>query len=228
VVSIGWVGYSRGLRYDLAGLGELCRQRGILFVVDVTQGAGGLELDLRRTLCDLLACSAYKWMLGPYGVGFAYVAPELAARLTPANVNWMAIAGAEDFNRVADRDLELVPEARRFDRNEAASFFDLSGATAAAGYLAEVTPGAIERHVRALLDRLIAGLPAGWRVVSPLDDAEQANILSIAGETQEATANLFARLTAAGIRPALRENAVRFSPNIYNTEEEIDRVLERL
>jgi cysteine desulfurase/selenocysteine lyase len=228
VVSVGWVSYSNGLRYDLAGLGELCRERGILFAVDATQGAGGLDFDLGRTPCDLLACSGYKWMLGPYGLSFACLTPELAARLVPANINWMAVRGAEDFNRLADCDLELVPGARRFDRNEAASFLDTAGATAAALYLAEVTPRAVESHVRALLDRLLAGLPPGFRTVSALAPEKRSNLLSIAAPTPEATRETFDRLLAAGIRPSLREGAIRFSPHVYNTEGEIDRVLELL
>jgi selenocysteine lyase/cysteine desulfurase len=228
VVSVGWVSYSSGLRYDLAALGELCRSRGILFAVDGTQGVGGLAFDLARTPCDLLACSGYKWLLGPYGLGFAWLAPELSERLVPANINWMAVRGAEDFNRLADRDLELVPGARRFDRNEAASFLDTAGATASARYLAEITPEAVEAHVHALLDRLLAGLPPAFRAVSSLQSGERSNLLSIAAATPEATRSAFDRLVEAGVRGSLRERAIRFSPHVYNTEKEIDRVLELL
>jgi cysteine desulfurase/selenocysteine lyase len=228
VVSVGWVSYSSGLRYDLAALGELCREHGVLFAVDATQGVGGLDFDLARTPCDLLACSGYKWMLGPYGLSFAWLKPELSERLVPANINWMAVRGAEDFSRLADRGLELVPGARRFDRNEAASFLDTAGATAAALYLTEVTPRAIEAHVRVLLDRLVAGLPAGFRAVSALEPELRSNLLSIAAPDPEDTRSAFDRLVEAGIRPSRREGAIRFAPHVYNTEGEIDRVLELL
>jgi selenocysteine lyase/cysteine desulfurase len=228
VVSVSWVSFSSGLRYDLAGLGEICRARGILFAVDGTQGVGGLDFDLSRTPCDLLACSGYKWMLGPYGLGFAWIAPELSERLVPANVNWMAVRGAEDFNRFADNDLEWVPGARRFDRNEAASFLDTAGATAAALYLAEVTPAAVEAHVRALLDRLLAGLPPGFHTMSDLQPEKRSNLLSIAAATPEATRQVFDRLTESGVRPSLRQGAIRLSPHVYNAAEEIDLVLELL
>ncbi|HTQ79768.1 MAG TPA: aminotransferase class V-fold PLP-dependent enzyme, partial [Thermoanaerobaculia bacterium] len=228
VVSVGWVSFSTGLRYDLAALSALCGERGILFAVDGTQGIGGLELSLAATPCDLLACSGYKWLLGPYGLGFAWLRPELAERLVPANTNWMAVRGAEDFNRLADRPLEWAPGARRFDRNETASFFDTAGATAAVEYLLEVTPRAVESHVRTLLDRLLAGLPAGYRPVSALGEGQRSNILSIAAAAPEATHQAFDRLTAAGIRASRREGAIRFSPHLYNTEDEIDRVLELL
>src|SRR5262249_36743801 len=153
-----------------------------------------------------------------------WIAPELSARLVPANVNWMAVRGAEDFNRLADCDLELVPGARRFDRNEAASFLDTAGATASALYLAAVTPRAVEAHVRALHDRLPAGLPRRFRPVSALAPEKRSNLLSIAAESPEVTRDAFDRLVTAGIRTGLREGAIRISPHLYNTAEDIDRV----
>jgi selenocysteine lyase/cysteine desulfurase len=225
VVSVGWVSYRTGRRRDLAALGELCRARGALFVVDGTQGVGGLHLDLAAAPCDLLACSGYKWLLAPYGVGFARLAPELADRLVPHNVNWFRVAGAEDFNRLSDCALELVPGAPRFDKNAPASFFDVAGATASADYLADVTPRAVEEHVRGLLDRLIAGLPAGYTTVGSLAPEHRSNILCIAAAAPEATRQAYERLQGGGVIASLREDAIRFSPGIYNTERDIDRVL---
>ncbi len=228
VLAAGWVSYRTGRRRDLAGLGELCRSRGALFVVDGTQGVGGLALDLAATPCDLLACSGYKWMLGPYGTGFAYLAPDLAARLVPHNVNWFRVAGAEDFNRLAERPLDLVPGAARFDKNAPAAFFDMAGAAAATEYLAEVTPSAVEAHVRGLLDRLLARLPSCFQPLGPLTRERRSNILCIAAATEEATRAAHARLRQGGVVASLREGAIRLSPGIYNTEADVDRVLELL
>lgn len=225
VVSVEWVSYSSGRRRDLAALGALCREHGALFVVDGTQGVGGLRLDLAATPCDLLACSAYKWMLAPYGVGFACLTPELADRLVPHNVNWFRVEGAEDFSRLSACALTLVPGARRFDKNAPASFFDVAGATASTEYLTEVTPAAIEEHVRGLLDRLVAGLPAGFSAVGSLAAGDRSNILCIAAASPQATREAYGCLRAAGVVVSLREAAVRISPGIYNTVDDVDRVL---
>lgn len=224
VVSVGWINYSTGLRYDLEALSRLCRERDALLVVDGTQGIGGLAFDLRETPCDVLACSGYKWLLGPYGIGFAYLRPEVAERLTVRNISWLAIVGAEDFSRLSNCELELVDTARRFDKNETASFINVAAATAAAEYILEVTPEAIESHVTALLDRLIERLPEGFRPVSDLTPARRSNIFCFAHEAPQRTEAAFRRLEEAGIVASLREAAIRVSPNIYNTEEEIDRV----
>jgi selenocysteine lyase/cysteine desulfurase len=228
VVSVEWVSYRTGRRRDLAGLGALCRESGALFVVDGTQGVGGLALDLAATPCDLLACSGYKWMLGPYGIGFAYLTPALADRLVPHNVNWFRVEGAEDFSRLGDCALELVRGASRFDKNAPAAFFDLAGATASAEYLAGVTPRAIEEHVRGLLDRLIAGLPAGYSPAGSLQPEHRSNILCFTAESEEATRRAYARLREAGMIVSLRDGAVRVSPCIYNADEDVDRLLAEL
>lgn len=225
VIAVGWVNYSNGRRRNLAALRRFTRERDILLVVDATQGLGGLELDLASADPDLLACSGYKWLLGPYGVGFAYIAPRFAEQLTVRNISWLAIVGAEDFSRLSDCDLELVADARRFDKNETASFFNLSGATAAVEYLRQVGPATVEAHVRGLHDRLLAGLPAGYRAVSPLAPGRRSNILCFAAATPEATRAAYQRITAANIVVSLREAAIRVSPHLYNTSGEIDRLL---
>lgn len=228
VVSMSWVRYSDGRRLNIAEVGELCRSRGVLFVVDGSQGIGGLRFDLSATPCDVLACSGYKWLLGPYGLGFAYVAPELGERLALGNINWFSIKGAEDFNKLSECELDLVPGARRFDINETANFINLAAGTAALRYLRGITPAAIVRHVRGLLDRLVDGLPRGFRVTGDLSADARSNLLCVSAESDEATESAFQRLAERRVVVSRREGTLRFSPHLYNGEDEIDRALDAL
>ncbi len=228
VVSLSWVTYSLGRRLDVAEIGRECRRRGVIFVIDGSQGIGGLPFDLNETPCDLLACSGYKWMLGPYGLGFTYVDPELGWRLKLANINWMSIDGAHDFNRLGQCELKMVPGASRFDVNETANFFNLAAGTAALRYLNEVGPAAVERHVRALQDRLIDGLPTRIHVASDLSESRRSNLLCLAGESEGDVDRAFERLRASKVIVSRREGRIRFSPHLYNTEQQIDRALESL
>ena len=149
-------------------------------------------------------------------------------RLALGNVNWFSIEGARDFNRLSECRLEYVPGAIRFDVNETASFITVETATASLEYLSEITVGAVEEHVRTLLDRLIDGLPGGFQPVGDLRQEHRSNILCIAGETDEATEAAYARLVENGVVTSLREGAIRISPHIYNTAEEIDSLLDLL
>jgi selenocysteine lyase/cysteine desulfurase/RimJ/RimL family protein N-acetyltransferase len=228
VVSVSWVSYVTGLRYDLAALGRLCRERDVLFVVDGSQGIGGLPFDVRETPCDLVACSGYKWMLGPYGLGFAYVNPELAERLRPFNVNWFAIAGARDFNRLSRAQFAFERHARRFDINEAANFINTAAGTASVHYLLEITPAAVERHVRALQQHLVDNLPDGFNEVRAIPDRMRSNILRVVGPDQGATRAAYERALERNVVLSMREGAIRIAPHIYNTAADVQRLLEAI
>ena len=143
VVSVSFVTYSLGRRLDVGEIGRWCSSRGIVFVIDGSQGIGGLPFDLDETPCDLLACSGYKWLLGPYGLGFTYVNPEFGERLALGNINWFSIVGASDFSRLGECELEMVPGAIRFDINETANFINVAAGTAALEYINEVGPATV-------------------------------------------------------------------------------------
>ena len=228
LVAASWVRYSSGLRIDLDAVGALCRRMGVLLAVDGSQGVGGLPLDLGQTSCDLLACAGYKWLLGPYGTGFAYVAPHLQDRLEPANINWFAIRGARDFNRLSHCRLELESGARRFDVNETASFLNLLPATASLKLLRQITVPAIEDYVRGLLDYLARELPARYRVVSDQTPLHRSHLFYFSAGDEASTAAVYRRLVEEEIIVAQREGAIRVSPFLYNTRKDIDRLLEVL
>lgn len=228
LVAASWVRYSSGLRIDLDAVGALCRRRGALLAIDGSQGVGGFSLDLRQTPCDLLTCAGYKWLLGPYGTGLAYVAPELADRLGVGNINWFAIRGARNFNRLSHCRLDFEPGARRFDVNETANFLNLLPATASLKLLRRLTVPAIEAYVQELLEYFAESLPSGYHPASDRTPIHRSHLFYFAAGDEAATAAAYQRLVDKKIVVAQREGAIRVSPFIYNTREDIDRLLEAL
>ncbi|HUO51813.1 MAG TPA: aminotransferase class V-fold PLP-dependent enzyme, partial [Gemmatimonadaceae bacterium] len=112
-VAIGWVNFATGYKADLARIGRACRERGIYFVVDAMQGLGGATLDARACCIDILACGGQKWLLAPWGSGFAYVRRELIREIEPEAVGWMAMRASEDFTRLVDYEFAFHEDARR-------------------------------------------------------------------------------------------------------------------
>jgi selenocysteine lyase/cysteine desulfurase len=224
VVSVSWVNYSSGVRLDLQPIGDLCHQLGALFAIDASQGIGGLPFDVRETAVDLVACAGYKWLLGPYGVGFAWVEPSLSEQLAVTNINWCSLVGARNFSRLSECELVYPPGAGRFDVNEPGNFFNMAGAAAAARYLLEIGPAAVEAHSKALLARVVENLPESMHSLAAPDPTYRSNILCIGG-SDDAT---FGRLVAADIYLSRREGALRISPHLFNTENDIDLLLEAL
>ncbi len=232
VLAAGMVNYNTGYRLDMARLGRACRDNGTILAADLSQAAGAVSLRLGTgpdaLPIDVAVCAGYKWLLSPYGTGFAWFHPEVLGRLAVTDVYWQAVEGAANFNKLPRTGWKLAPGARRFDSTETASFLNLAGMIASLGFLRRVGVETIERHAVGLLDRLIEHLPAGCRVASGLEPAERSTIAAVAAADPATTARLHRALIAARVIVSLREDRIRISPNIYNTEADILRCLEVL
>ncbi len=232
VVGVSLVNYNNGYRLDVEPLGKACRENGTLLVLDLSQAAGALPLRLGEgdgaLPVDVAVCAGYKWLLSPYGTGFAYFRPEALGRLRVTDLYWQALEGAEDFNRLPRAGWKLAAGARRFDSTETASFLNVSAMLASLRFLCRVGVDFIERHARNLLDCLLERLPPGYHVESSLEPAERSTVLALAAADPAATRRAYEALLAARVVVSLRENRLRISPHIYNTESDIDRCLEAL
>ncbi|MGA3166743.1 MAG: aminotransferase class V-fold PLP-dependent enzyme [Terriglobia bacterium] len=227
VLALDWVNYTSGYRIDLATMGELVHARGGIFVVDGTQGVGAQELDLNALPVDVLVCAAYKWLLGPYGTGFAYVRRELLGKLDLPVINWYSVEGAEDFDSLPSEQFRLIHDARVFDSGETGNFINLHGLDASLEFLEGVTPRAAYEHCRRLLERLADGLRAQGCALSAASRVNhESTILGFQACPPEATTELHRKLRAHHIAVSLRQGVIRVSPYLYNDETDIDRLLE--
>ena len=86
VVGLSWVSYSTGFRLDLGAASRLCRDNGVKLVIDASQGVGGLPFNVKEVPFDLLTCATYKWLMGPYGLGFSYIGHDLLSELSTPNI----------------------------------------------------------------------------------------------------------------------------------------------
>jgi selenocysteine lyase/cysteine desulfurase len=227
-LAVAFVSYATGYRMDLAALSRLCAERGWYLVVDACQAVASVAFSVRDLRPHILATGGYKWLLSPYGTGFTYVRRELLEDLVVPVVNWMGLRDADDFNALSTQTLAFADSAKRFDVPETASFLNLFGLKRSLEYLLEVGVSTVEEHHRALLDRLAAGLPGSFRVASDMRPARRSGILFLEGPDAAATAAAHRRLLESRVHVSLRESRIRVSPNIYNDEGDIDRLLDRL
>lgn len=236
MVAISWVQYASGYRIDLARLAAGCRERGILLVVDVIQGAGALALDVDALGLDAVALASHKWLLGPEGVGLLYVSDRVVERFRSPRQGWRSVAGRFEWGAI---DPTPAEGALRFEAGTlnvygihalGASLEMLLGATEGDG-----TKQAIEARVLALTDRAAAGLERlGFELAvarSPHGEGGAPTETSgiVAGRHPERTAEeLSDALAERGIVTSYRAGRLRLSPHVYNTEDEIDRTLDVL
>ena len=224
VVALSHVEFWNGFRLDIEAIGDECRRRGIVFAVDVMQSVGALQVDVARMHIDFCAAGAGKWLMGPPGIGFCFFAPELLERTRPVIVGVGSVAG---YDRYFEYDLTFRPSARRFEES-VVSLLDTAAFGAALELLLEVGVETIEARVLGLAARLAEGLARnGCEIVEPWPRAqnESSGIVSFRKPGISAAAAL-RDLSAARVIARTHKDFVRLSPHFYNTDEEVDRVLE--
>ena len=226
VVALSHVEFWNGFRLDIEAIGAECRRRGIIFAVDVMQSAGALCVDVGSMPIDFCAAGAGKWLMGPPGIGFCYCVPELLERLRPVVVGVCSVVG---YDKYFDYDLTFNPTARRFEES-VVSLLDTAAFGAALELLLEVGRDVIESRVLDLAAHLAAGLAdAGYELVEPWPRAraESSGIVSFRKPGAGAK-EVLRDLTAAHVIARTHRDFVRLSPHFYNTDEEVDRVLDVL
>jgi cysteine desulfurase/selenocysteine lyase len=225
VLAVSFVQFSNGYRADLKKLGAAARANGTYLVVDGIQGIGNSVLDVRDTPVDILACGGQKWLLSPWGSGFVYVRKELIPALEPAITGWMAFEGTDDFSRLTEYNPTFRADARRFEM-VTLPFQDFFGMTASLGLLLEIGIQDIAEITRAAHEPVVKWAQEnGVRIVSPLDERHRSAILCVAPPK---AAEAFHAVKRARIVCSLREGAIRLSPHVYNTVEEMEKVVEVL
>lgn len=226
VFALSAVQFATGYRADLSRFGRVCRERGILFVVDAIQALGAVPLDVRDSNIDILASGGQKWLCGPFGTGFTYVRSELCAELEPPMPGWLSFTASTDFTRLLDYRYELLPDARRFEVGTLA-FQDFLGLARSVELLLELGPDEVWRHIRAVQEPLLAWVREREDVVvaSDLTEERRSGIVCIRPRRAE---DVHAALQRAGVVCVLREGAIRLSPHFYNTVAEMERVVEVL
>ena len=225
VLAISAVQFWSGFRTDLAALGAALKGRDVLLVVDAIQAVGAIRLDLSRAPVDFLCAGAQKWLLGPIGVGFAYVGPRMLERLTPVTIGTDSVVRDEEY---FDYDMTLKPDARRFEE-AAPNYSGILGMGAAVNLLLRAAPAAVEDVVLRLADRLRDELPRrGYELVlKPTLPSERSGIVSFR-HLRMVPAELHTRLREAGVIVSLRSDFLRASPHYYNSDDDLDRLLEAL
>ena len=221
VVCISHVEYGNGQTFDLHLLAEAAHEHGALLVVDATQSAGAIPIDVQACPVDALISGAYKWLCGPFGAAFMYLAPHLQTKLEPGLVGFRSHKNMWDL------------DASRIDYPQAAQKFEFStmafgcavGLTRAINFLNDVGVENIFQYNRQLADRLIEGLQTrGAVITSPLEDKSRSSIVRAHFENIGSN-KIIQSLKRAGVFVSRRGDSIRFSPHLYNSMSDIDKTL---
>ena len=145
VLAVTWVDSFTGRALDLDALGAVCRRNGVLLVVNASQALGARPIDVTRTPVDAVVSCGYKWLCGPYGTGFAWLHPDLLARLVPQQAYWLAMQAGRGLHQMRDTTLRDDLGVRAFDTFCPANFLDVLPWTASVELFLDTGVEAIAR-----------------------------------------------------------------------------------
>jgi selenocysteine lyase/cysteine desulfurase len=228
LVAVTWVDSFTGRALDLHELGAACRAAGVVLVVNASQALGARPADVLATPVDAMVACGYKWLCGPYATGFAWLHPDLLARLRPQQAYWLAMQAGRGLDQMRETRIRDDLGVRALDVFCPASFATTLPWMASLELIQEAGVGAIDAWNQQLADRLIGGLDRDrYRLVSPPGGPARSALI-VLSRHDGSTEQRHRQLAAAGIDAAYREGNLRLSLHLFNTAGQVDRVLEVL
>ena len=231
LVALSFVSYLNGFVHDLKAVCDLAHARGAYVYADLIQGAGSTPIDVRASGVDFGACASYKWLMGDLGLGFLYVREELLDRVIRRT--------QYGFRQLKSFDYHFPPygpagpEPVSFESlDTVAGHFEVGtwdsstivAVNEALSFILRLGVPRIQAHNQALTRRLQKELPSlGYESLTPADSS--SSLASFALKDESATG---AKLAAATVDVRIFARTMRVSPSIYNTEADIDKLLNAL
>ncbi len=234
LIAITHVPSHTGVINPAAAIGQVARRHGVLYLLDACQSAGQLPLDVQAICCDMLSGTGRKFLRGPRGTGFLYVREDVIEILEPPFIDLQSATWTTPAT------YELRTDARRFETWEGFIAGRL-GLARAVDYAHEVGLEAISTRIRSLGARLRAALQDIQGVLVRDPEDSDSGIVTFTKNGWD-PANIVATLRAEGVNlsvsPASHaridldrrglSGVLRASVHCYNTEDELDRLCERI
>lgn len=225
VVSVPHVHWTDGALVDLDAVSARAHELGAALVVDGSQSIGAMPFDVARLEPDFVTTVGYKWLLGPFGVSYLYVAEQHRDGV-PIEQNWIARAGSEDFARLVEYRDEYQPGARRFDVGQRTQFELVPMAVAA---LEQLGDWGVERIAAALADvtASVADVAASLEL-APMPAAQRGPHMLGVHLPERARTDVVADLAEAGCYAAVRGEMLRLAPHLHVTDADVEQLADAL
>ena len=223
LLAISFVQYLSGFRVDLDAVGEICRRRGTLLVVDGVQGLGALPVDVKKSGVHAFSASGHKWLLGPEGCGVLYIDRDVIPQVEPIEFGWTNVEGSNVYSH----DLKLRSDASRYECGTL-NTIGCYGLRESIEMFLEIGAEPIAGQIHHLAGRIAAGVAAkGYEIMTPRDETCGSGIVTFRKQGTPSE-QVVAKLNHNGVSAALRFGWVRAAPHFYINDEDVDRFLDLL
>jgi selenocysteine lyase/cysteine desulfurase len=221
LASISSVHWSDGGMLDVQKIRDALRKQGAALLLDATHSVGVIATDVKTLDPDFLIFPTYKWVLGPYGRAFIYIAKRHQDGV-PLEQTAFGRRNVKAENPVYFADTRYLPDARRYDMGERDHFISMEMAAIGMEMMGEWGSEAVVQRLSALTRRIAEGLD-GNNALTMLDERVRApHVLSI-GFPNGMPPDLIPKLAGEQIYVAARLGRMRISPHVYNDEADVDR-----
>lgn len=218
--------WTDGSFVDLHRVGAAARANGAALVVDASQSLGAYPFDVNDIQPDFLVTVGYKWLLGPYALGYLYVAERWHAQGVPLEESWLHREGSESFAGLVSYTEEYKPGAARFGQGESAQLYLTSMALAALEQIEQWTPARIQRQLGEWTTELAARVASlGLTCADPA--TRVGHLIGLRAE-KGLPENLVTRLAERDIYVAARGSSIRVAPHLHSTATDMDRLVTAL
>ena len=226
LLCVSWVNPFNGWRVDIDSIGQICRNHGVWFVVNGSQGVGTSPINPGTTPIDGLFSCGYKWLCGPYGTGFLWIRPEFLDLLHCDYVNWSTVK-EWDYEREACS----IPKVdfRQHDMFCTANFLNFMPWSAAVELFNRHSFIQIFEYNMDLSKYIVDYIcHTKYRLISPVTGESRSSIVVLSHQDPSRNVAIQGMLSARGIDVAIRRNNLRISPHVYNTAAQMATVCEVL
>jgi selenocysteine lyase/cysteine desulfurase len=226
LVSMAWVSNVNGFMHDVKAVSDIAHAHGAYVYADVIQGVGAVPLDVKAIGLDMCAASSYKWLMGDRGFGFLYIRKDLQGSV----VKYTRFGHRQysSFVRPSPDKPDIEFQSRSggylYESGNIANVV-AAGVHEALRYILAVGIPRIRTHAKALTDQLQRELPPkGYTSITPKNTP--TSIVTFLLKDPEDARN---RLKKANIAVTIVSgNQMRVSPSVFNTAEDIDRLVAAL
>lgn len=238
-IAVSAVQFASGFRIDLKAVSELCKSRGLTFIINAAQGLGHVPLDVRGLGAHFLAATSHKWFWAGYGTGMLFIERSWLETVPLPFGGWLSVAPQDQFKswsgaEVVDDERGFTATGTKFRKEASAleagggSWVGLHGVNAALSLHEAVGPQVTLAQVISLQLKLRERLrQAGFAPTTPDEPATVSGIcvIPVQGTPLEVVRAL---LREANVATTARGAGVRLSTHVYNDESDVDRLMSAL
>lgn len=223
VVTIPQHHWADGTFFNLKAIREKTKKVGALLIVDGTQSVGAYPFSVKEIQADALICAGYKWLMGPYSIGLAYYSDAFCEGI-PIEENWINHKNSEDFTQLVNYNYEYQAKAGRFNVGESSNFILTPMLSQGIQQLLDWKPSEIQNYCKSITSEAIQELQKIGCFVEE-EGFRGSHLFGVYLPENIDLTKLKQKLTANNISVSYRGKAIRVSPNVYNTKEDLKKLV---